>query len=99
MKFTMTDSEKIQSILFLTLITISIVNLSFNYVVNHDGYKLRYDRSGSPLKRSVLGSVEIFEKEKTKRTTFFKPSGILISLLNYLEMILIVIFKKGFIVV
>lgn len=37
--------------------------------------KPRYDRSGSPLKRSVLGSIEMFEKERVKRTTFLKQSG------------------------
>ncbi|CAI2362558.1 unnamed protein product [Moneuplotes crassus] len=52
-----------------------------NFLKTHSGFtdninnagKIRYDRAGSPLKRSVIGSVEIYQKEKTKRTSMNMP--------------------------
>ena len=60
----------------------------------HNNYKLRFDRSGSPLKRSVLGSVEMFEKERVKRTTYFKQSGNL-NCLSQLLLTILFIFQNN----
>lgn len=55
---------------FSTLKQSLIVTHKFNGLESQlKEHNLRYDRRGSPFKRSVLGSVEMFEKEKVKRTS------------------------------
>jgi hypothetical protein len=50
----------------------SMISSSENNFFNK---KVKYDRNGSPYKRYMVGSVEMFEKEKMKRSTILPNNG------------------------